>query len=250
MDAMWRQDAHHKIYVSLGKPRISSPLVFSPPSTYLCCNLLPGKHVGIVFQRHMINNHSTSRTSRDRGRSLCARLLWEFSKSRAISEVSHACCCGVCPFRSLSLSLLLLPAASPFSLSSSPTPFLSVSLVPTPPVCFCCLGGLLGCGRERISRVLEFWWEFVEDGACCDRVSLRFGAGCGELSLREYKLLLWKCLFFLSLCLCLGTFHCFTTGLLARSPFFVSVCLRASVFFSCPVNVTCPSWLLLQCFVS
>ena len=164
--------------------------------------------MGIVFQRHKINNYSTPRTSRDRGRSHCARLLWEFSNPRAISEVSHACCCGVCPFRSLSLSLLLLPAASPFSLSSSPTPFLSVSLVPTPPVCFCCLGGLLGCGRERISRVLEFWWEFVEDGACCDRVSLKFGAGGGERSWREYKLLPWNGLF-QSMCCSLGTLQCF-----------------------------------------
>lgn len=36
-----------------------------------------------------------------------------------------------------------------------------------------------GGGEEQgkaaggISRGLEFWREFVEDGACCDRVSLR-----------------------------------------------------------------------------
>lgn len=89
--------------------------------------------MGIVFQRHKINNYSTSSKSRDRGRSLCACLLWEFSNPRVISEVSHACCCGVCPSRSLSLSPSLslcccYPPPPLFFLSSSPTPFLSVSL--------------------------------------------------------------------------------------------------------------------------
>lgn len=155
--------------------------------------------MGIVFQRHKINNYSTSSKSRDRGRSLCACLLWEFSNPRVISEVSHACCCGVCPSRSLSLS----PSLSLCCCYPPPPLFFSVFLThplslrlprPTPPVCFCCLGGLLGCGRERISRVLEFWWEFVEDGACCDRVSLKFGAGGGERSWGEYKLLPWNTL--------------------------------------------------------
>lgn len=41
---------------------------------------------------------------------------------------------------------------------------------------------LVGREEKGISRVLEFWWEFVEDGACCDRVSLNFGAGGGEQS--------------------------------------------------------------------
>lgn len=89
--------------------------------------------MGIVFQRHKINNHSAPPGSRDSWRVLSARLLWEFSKSRAASEVSHACCCGVCPFRALSLPLpptlplsLALPLSPPPSLS--PTPFLSVSL--------------------------------------------------------------------------------------------------------------------------
>lgn len=129
--------------------------------------------MGIVFQRHKINNRSTLTWSRDNWRLLSARLLWEFSTSRVASEVSHACCCGVCPFRALSLPLSLALSLS-LSLLTHP---LSLRLPrAAPPVCFCCLGGLLDCGRGRISRVLEFRWEFVEDGACCDRVSLDFGA--------------------------------------------------------------------------
>lgn len=109
------------------------------PETNRRCDLLPSKHVGIVFQRHKINNYSASRPSRDRGRSLCARLLWEFSNSRVIFEVSHACCCGVCPFRSLSLSLcwcypppppfLRLPHPPPFSQSPSSLHLQSASVV-------------------------------------------------------------------------------------------------------------------------
>lgn len=91
-----------------------------------CYNLLHVKHVGIVFQRHRVNNDSTLTWSRDNWRLLSARLLWEFSRSRVASEVSHACCCGVCPFRALSLPLSLSRYLSPSVFS--PTPFLSVSL--------------------------------------------------------------------------------------------------------------------------
>lgn len=82
--------------------------------------------MGIVFQRHRVNNDSTLTWSRDNWRLLSARLLWEFSRSRVASEVSHACCCGVCPFRALSLPLSLSRYLSPSVFS--PTPFLSVSL--------------------------------------------------------------------------------------------------------------------------
>lgn len=97
--------------------------------------------MGILYQRHKINNYSTPRTSRDRGRSLCARLLWEFSNSRVSFEVSHACCCGVCPFRSLPppsrsvdatrrLPLFLcLPHPPPFSPSPSSLHLQSASVV-------------------------------------------------------------------------------------------------------------------------
>lgn len=74
------------------------------------------------------------------------------------------------PLPHLILLLLLPPsllAARPLSLCL-PRPFISSPLVLS--------RRLVGVG-ERISRVLEFWWEFVEDGACCDRVSPRFSAG-------------------------------------------------------------------------
>ena len=155
---------------------LATPVPPPPPST-LPCNLLPGKHhVGTLFQRHRINKPlRLTRKSRERRRSLCARLLWEFSKSRGISEVSHACCCGVCPFRSLPpcvcvracVCVLLLPAAA--AAASPPAPLslsLSLSLrLPHPPPfspspsslrlqsASCCLGGLSRCsGGERERR--------------------------------------------------------------------------------------------------
>ena len=146
--------------------------------------------MGIVFQRHKINNYSASRASRDNERSLCGRLLWEFSNSRVIFEVSHACCCGVCPFRSLSHCVLLLPATSPF-LSVFLTHPLSLYLHRpyTSSLLSVVSADCCAVGEKRISRVLEFWWEFVEDGACCDRVSLRFRADGGERSWGEYTLM-------------------------------------------------------------
>lgn len=170
------------------------------PQTDRCCNLLPGKHVGIVFQRHKINNYSTSRTSRDRGRSLCARLLWEFSNSRAIYEVSHACCCGVCPFRSLSLSLppsllLLLPAASPF-FSVFLTHPLSLRL-PRPYTSSLLLLSRRIVGLWERKGYREYWsfgeslWKMapVVTGWVWDS-----GLVVGERSWREYKLLPWNSL--------------------------------------------------------
>lgn len=162
----------------------------------------------MVFQHRKINNRSAPSPSRESGRSSSARLLWEFSKHRAICEVSHACCCGVCPSRSLSPPAPPLPP--PPSNSSTPPPLCS-SYPPPPPIFSLSLSppvflthplslrlprptpssllllsrrivALVGREEKGISRVLEFWWEFVEDGACCDRVSLNFGAGGGEQS--------------------------------------------------------------------
>lgn len=106
-----------------GKPEDSSSWMFFFHSTDRCCNLLSGKHVGIVFQRYKINNHCESRTSRDNSRSASARLLWEFSSSREVSEVSHACCCGVCPLSlspSLSLCVIPFPPSTPPGFFSLP----------------------------------------------------------------------------------------------------------------------------------
>lgn len=154
----------------------------------------------MVFQHRKINNRSAPSTSRESGRSSSARLLWEFSKYRAICEVSHACCCGVCPSRSLSLPLLPPPPLLhpyvaairrlPLFFSLSPPVFLTQPLSlrlprPTPSSLLLLsrrIVALVGREEKGISRVLEFWWEFVEDGACCDRVSLNFGAGGGEQS--------------------------------------------------------------------
>lgn len=92
----------------------------------------------MVFQHRKINNRSVPSTSRESRGSSSARLLWEFSKYRAICEVSHACCCGVCPSRSLSPSLPPAPSTPPALCSCYPPPppifFLSLSsCLPHPP---------------------------------------------------------------------------------------------------------------------
>lgn len=126
----------------------------------------------MVLQHRRINNRSAPGTSRESWSSFSARLLWEFSNYRETYEVSHACCCGVCPSRSLSPSLLhphllLQPSVAAIRrlplfflsllLCSSPTPFLSVSLALHLPVCFCCLGGLLHSWGERKKGYREYW---------------------------------------------------------------------------------------------
>lgn len=136
--------------------------MFPSSQTDRCCNLLHGKHVGMVFQRRKINNHSTPSRSRERGRSLQRSpivrvfqvsrdlrsfprlLLWRLPFSLTLSPPS------VAAIRRLPLFFFCLPHPPPFSPSPSPYTFQSASVVSAD--CW-------AVGREEkgISRVLEFW---------------------------------------------------------------------------------------------
>lgn len=204
--------------------------------------------MGIVFQRHKINNYSTSRISRDRGRSLCARLLWEFSNPRVICEVSHACCCGVCPVRSLSLSASVarrLPFFSvflthPLSLRL-PRPFTSSLFLLSRRIVglwerkdIASIGVLVRvCGRWRLlwqgESEIRGWWLGAE--------------------LKRIQVIAMKQLY-LDPC-AVACAHCsvLVTGLVVRSHFFVSLCLRASVFFFFFDQLTLLAWADCCCSV-
>lgn len=80
----------------------------------------------------------------------------------------------------------------------------------------------------------------MEDGACCDRVSLRFGAGGWGAELKRIQVIAMKQLNFSPCAVAWAHGNVLPAGSVAGSHFFVSMCLRASVFFPlCPVNVTC-----------
>lgn len=74
----------------------------------------------------------------------------------------------------------------------------------------------------------------MEDGACCDRVSLKFGVGGGERSCGLFNLLPVETTIIFEPCAgrCIHN-TVLTTGLVAISHFFVAsqACLRASVVF-------------------
>lgn len=129
-------------------------LFASHSSNPIGCNLLPGKHVGIVFQApHKINNYYalTTVSSRESRGAPSALAYYESFQSLARRGKFPTPVVVASALFSLSLPLSLSLALSPESSSPSPY-FLSVSLVPSPPVCFCCLGGLLYVGRGRRER--------------------------------------------------------------------------------------------------
>lgn len=132
--------------------------------------------MGIVLQRHKINNCSSMHISREERAPSVLTYCESFPNLAALVKFPTPIVVASLPFwlslfLFLSLSsVLLLSAAS----LSSPTPFSLRLRHPYTSSLLLLSRRIVGLSeREGISRVLEFWWEFVEDGACCDRVSLK-----------------------------------------------------------------------------
>ena len=98
--------------------------------------------------------------------------LWEFSRSRATLQLSHACCFGVCPLPVAAPS----PSFSPLCPVTPPAPF-SPPAFPSSLALVCCTvdcgeGGGPGGGISRLLGFLFFrGGGYLEDGARCYGVS-------------------------------------------------------------------------------
>jgi len=126
-----------------------------------------------MFRHCKTSIRGASHQSRDDTSLAHWAVWWEFSTSREIRRVSHACCCGVCPFLSLTLP--------PFHCTRHPPPF-SLSLAPSISSLLLLSRRLVGSGREDLAslgvlvRVCGRWrllWQGkseIQD--CCRSLAL------------------------------------------------------------------------------